>query len=44
MSTYVVVHSYSGPHHVVRTTDWVILATCADSSVADQIAALLSAA
>jgi hypothetical protein len=42
VSLYIVIHGLNGPFHVVRTTDLVILATCSDSVVADQIAALFN--
>lgn len=42
MSVYVVTHKSGGPFYVVRTTDMLILAECADSVVADQITSLLN--
>lgn len=42
MSVYIVIHGQSGPWHVVRSTDWLILATCEDGAVANQIASLMN--
>lgn len=42
MSTYIVIHTTSGAGLVVRSTDWLVVATCDNSTMAAQIADALN--